>query len=140
MDTALQKRAHAAPDDEGRRIAVSFWDGYKDEGGGKYLSAAEKAALIENAVVLEITGVRFDEKNQFKGNAAPRFVVTFMVPNPLTGENEERLAGFATIPDGSSRDRLLEALIDYLEDPDETDPILVVLELVGNFVLIRKAD
>ena len=118
---------------------MSFWDGYKDEGGGKYLSASEKAALVDNGVALQIVSVRLDEKNQFKGNAAPRYVVTFLVPNPLTGENEERLAGFALSPEGSSRDRLLAALVDYLA-AGETDPIMVKLELIGNFVSITKAD
>ena len=119
---------------------MSFWDGYKDEGGGKYLSAAEKQALIDNAVALQIVNVRHDDKNQFKGNAAPRFVVTFLVPNPLTGENEERLAGFAISDNGSSRDRLLGALVDYLgSDEAEADPVMVKLELIGNFVSITKA-
>ena len=109
------------------------------EGGGKYLSAAEKNALIENAVALQIVGVRFDEKNQFQGNAAPRYVVTFLVPNPLTGENEERLAGVALNPEGSSRDRLLGALVDYLAE-DDAEPVFVVLEKIGQFVSITKAD
>lgn len=120
---------------------ASFWDGYKDEGGGMYLSAAEKAALIENEVAIQIVGVREDEANQFKGQPSPRFVVTALVPNPLTGENEERLAGFAISPEGSSRDRLLEALAEYLEtDEGQADEINVVLEQIGNFVAIKKAD
>lgn len=121
---------------------MSFWDTDAAKAatqGGKYLSAAEKNALIENAVALQIVGVRFDDKNQYEGRSAPRFVVTFMVPNPLTGENEERLAGFALSPDGSSRDRLLEALVDYLQDED-ADPVFVVLEKIGQFVAISKAD
>lgn len=118
---------------------MSFWDGYKDEGGGMYLSAAEKAAFIENEVALQITNVRFDEKNQFQGQSSPRFVVHFLAPNPLTGESEERLAGFAISPEGSSRDRLLEALTDYLGD-DDADEVNVVLEKIGNFVAIKKAD
>lgn len=122
---------------------MSFWDTdaaqAATQGGGKYLSAAEKAALIDNAVALQITGVRLDEKNQFQGSAAPRYVVTFMVPNPLTGENEERLAGFALNPDGSSRDRLLGALVDYLA-ADDAEPVFVVLEKIGQFVSITKAD
>lgn len=124
---------------------MSFWDTDEakaaTQGGGKYLTAAEKVALIDNAVTLQITGVRLDEKNQFQGNAAPRYVVTFMVPNPLTGENEERLSGFALSPDGSSRDRLLEALMGYLASGEaDDDPIFVVLEKIGNFVSIKKAD
>ncbi len=122
---------------------MSFWetDAAKaaTEGGGKYLSAPEKAALIDNEVVLQIVGVRFDEKNEFKGKASPRYVVTFAVPNALTGETEERLYGFGINPDGSSRDRLLGALVDYLQSED-ADEVFVQLELIGQFVNIVKAD
>jgi hypothetical protein len=121
---------------------MSFWESEAAQAaqqGGKYLTAPEKAALIENGTALQITGVRLDEKNQFQGNAAPRYVVTFQVPNALTGENEERLAGFALNPDGSSRDRLLAALVDYLASED-AEPVFVVLEKIGQFVSITKAD
>jgi hypothetical protein len=114
--------------------SAGFWETYKDEGGGKYLTAAEKAALIDKAVVLEITGVRYDEKNQFQGNPAPRYVVTFVV------DGVERFAGFAISEDGeSSRDRLLGALVDYL-DTAGAEKVLVVLEKIGQFVAIVKAD
>lgn len=121
---------------------MSFWDTDAAKAatqGGKYLTASEKAALIDNGVTLQIVGVRKDETNQFQGNPSPRFVVTFNVPNPLTGENEERLAGFALSPDGSSRDRLLEALTGYLSE-DGVDPVFVKLEKIGNFISITKAD
>ena len=116
---------------------MSFWDSYKDEGGGKYLSAAETAALTDNGVALQIVKVADDEGNQYQGKSAPRFVVTFLVPNPLTGELEERMKGFAKNPAGSSRDRLLTALIDYLPTADED--VLVTLEKIGQFVAIVKA-
>lgn len=122
-----------------KKPAAGFWDTYKDEGGGKYLTAPEKNDLIDNAVVLQITGVRYDEKNQFQGNAAPRFVVTFLVPDEVTNEPTERLAGFAISEEGSSRDRLLEALVDYLETPG-AEPVFVTLEKIGQFVAIVKAD
>ena len=123
-----------------KKKAQGFWDSYKDEGGGKYLTAPEKAALIDGEVVLEITNVRFDEKNQFQGNPAPRYVVTFLVPNATTGEPEERFAGFAiNEEDPSSRDRLLEALIDYLGTAG-AEPVLVVMERRGQFVALTKAD
>ena len=117
-----------------KKKAPGFWDTYKDEGGGKYLTAAEKSALIDDATVLEITAVRYDEKNQFQGNPAPRYVVTFMV------DGTERFAGFAISEDGdSSRDRLLGALVEYL-DSDDADKVEVVMERVGNFVALVKAD
>ena len=112
----------------------TFWDTYKDEGSGKYLTAPEKAALIDKGTVLEITAVRYDEKNQFQGNPAPRFVVTFLV------DGVERFAGFAISEDGdSSRDRLLGALVDYLDSAD-AEKVEVVMERVGQFVALVKAD
>ena len=117
-----------------KKKAAGFWDTYKDEGGGKYLTAAEKSALIEDETVLQIVGVRYDEKNQFQGNPAPRYVVTFLV------DGTERFAGFAISEDGdSSRDRLLAALVDYLDSGD-AETVEVVMERIGNFVALRKAD
>lgn len=118
-----------------------FWDTYKDEGGGKYLTAPEKNALIDDAVVLEIASVRYDEKNQFQGNPAPRYVVTFLVPEGLkTVKGGERFAGFAISDDGnSSRDNLLEALTEYLGTAG-AEPVLVTMEKFGQFVGLVKAD
>lgn len=111
-----------------------FWDTYKDEGGGKYLTAAEKNALIDAGTVLQITGVRYDEKNQFQGNPAPRYVVTFLI------DGVERLAGFAISEDGdSSRDRLLAAILDYLDSGNADEKIEVVMEKIGQFVALVKA-
>lgn len=116
-----------------RKKSQGFWDTYKDEGGGKYLTAAEKNTLIDNGTVLTITGIRYDEKNQFQGNPAPRYVVTFDV------DGTERFAGFAISEDGdSSRDRLLAALVDYLDDP-KAEKVEVVMEKIGNFVALVKA-
>lgn len=116
-----------------KKKAAGFWDTYKDEGGGKYLTAAEKSALIDAGTVLEITAVRYDEKNQFQGNPAPRYVVTFNV------DGTERFAGFAISEDGdSSRDRLLGALAEYLDSGD-AEKVEVVMERFGNFVALVKA-
>ncbi len=116
-----------------KKNAPGFWDNYKDEGGGKYLTAAEKSTLIDDATVLEVVAVRYDEKNQFQGNPAPRYVVTFNV------DGTERFAGFAISEDGdSSRDRLLGALVDYLDSGD-AEKVEVVMTRVGNFVALVKA-
>lgn len=113
--------------------AAGFWDTYKDEGGGKYLTAPEKAKLISDGTALEIVAVRYDEKNQFQGNPAPRYVVTFVV------DGVERFAGFAISDDGdSSRDRLLGALVDYLDTPG-AEKVEVVMEQIGQFVSLVKA-
>ena len=120
---------------------AGFWDTYVDEGGGKYLTAPEKAALIDDEVVLEIVGVKYDEKNQFQGNPAPRYVVTFAVPEGLKKVNGgERFAGFAISDDGaSSRDNLLGALTDYIGTTG-AEPVNVVMERMGQFVALVKAE
>jgi hypothetical protein len=113
---------------------AGFWDTYKDEGGGKYLTASEKGDLIDNGTALEIVGVRYDEKNQFQGNPAPRYVVTFVV------DGVERFAGFAISDDGdSSRDNLLGALVDYIGSTG-AEKVFVTMELKGQFVALVKAD
>ena len=117
-----------------KKKAGGFWDTYKDEGGGKYLTADEKGDLIDNATPLEIVAVRYDEKNQYQGNPAPRFVVTFIV------DGTERFAGFALSEDGnSSRDNLLSALTEYIGSPG-AEKVEVVMEKKGNFVALVKAD
>jgi hypothetical protein len=117
-----------------KKKTEGFWDTYKDEGGGKYLTAAEKNALIDAGTVLQITGVRYDEKNQFQGNPAPRYVVTFLI------DGVERFAGFAISEDGdSSRDRLLAAILDYLDSGNADEKIEVVMEKIGQFVALVKA-
>jgi hypothetical protein len=124
----------------------SFWDTPEAKaatsGGGKYLSASEKDALIDGAVVLEIVGVKFDEKNQFQGNPAPRYVVTFDVPEGLKNvTGGERFSGFAISKEDqpSSRDNLLEALTDYIGTAGAT-PVLVRMEMIGQFVALVKAE
>ena len=117
---------------------MGFWDDYVDEGGGGYVSAEEKAVLIENGVAFQILSVREDDENQFQGKTSPRFVTTVNIPNPLTGEDEERILPFGKVAGGSSRDRMLGALQEYLDTDGEED-VFVVLEKIGNFIAIRKA-
>ena len=117
-----------------RKKTEGFWDTYKDEGGGKYLTAAEKGDLIDSGTPLQIVAVRYDEKNQFQGNPAPRYVVTFLV------DGTERFAGFAISEEGnSSRDNLLEALVDYISSPG-AEPVFVVMKHIGQFVALVKAE
>lgn len=112
---------------------MSFWDEFKDVGGGQYVSAEEKAALIENGVAFQILAIADDPGNKY----GPRYILKVSLPNPLTGENEERNIGFqqGTV---QSRDRMLAAMQDYLASADAED-VFVVLEKVGQAILIRNA-
>lgn len=118
-----------------RKKKGGFWDTYQDEGGGKYLTAPEKKKLIEDGTALDIVAIRYDEKNQYNGNPAPRFVVTFLV------DGVERFAGFALSEDGdSSRDRFLAAASEALESGEYEKIEGVAMEMQGTFVKLVKAD
>lgn len=112
---------------------MSFWDEYTEVAGGAFVSAEEKATLASNGVVFEITGVS-EEKG---GKYGDRFLTKIMLPNPLTGEDEERILGFGkgTV---TTRDAMLEALTGYLGSNNPV-PVMVKLEKAGQAYLIRKA-
>jgi len=113
---------------------VSFFDEYKDIGGGEYVSSDEKNVLIENGIPLKITDVAYQEESKF----GERYVCRVLLPDPETGDEEERLMSFSagTV---ESRDRMLKAMAEYLDDAD-AEPPLVKLEKVGRAVIIVKAE
>jgi len=120
-----------------KKAAATFdWGAYK--GGGLYLSADEKAALIEGEVEFQISGVRDEPDNSFNGKPAPRFVTEVVLPNPLTGEDEDRLIGFPVGSGVDSRDNQLEGMLDYFKSGGA--PLDVVLYKGGNAILIRPAN
>ncbi len=114
---------------------VFDWGAYK--GGGAYLSADEKAALVEGEVEFQITGVREDFDNAYNGKPSPRYIVEVTLPNPLSGEDEERLIGFPTGSGVDSRDNQLEGMFDYFSNGG--DALDVNLYKGGNAYLIRPA-
>lgn len=111
---------------------MSFWDEYK-EIGGNFIKADEKQVLIENGIPLKVTAVIEDQANQY----GPRFVAQVVVPNPETGEDEERAVSFP-IGTVESRDRMLLQLVDYLARPD-AEEVVVKLEKAGRSILLRQA-
>lgn len=110
---------------------MGFWDEY-DEPTGSWVKAEEKAVIIENGIPFQITSV---SEGDYQGE--PRYVVGAMVPNPESGEPEERLFGF---PRGTveSRDRMLSQMAGYLAREDAA-PVEVKLEKKGRSILIRQA-
>lgn len=115
---------------------MSFWDSHSaGSGGGGYLTPDEKADLVDSEQVFEITAVRFEEENKF----GPRFVVTLTLPDPATGENETRMVGFPVGSGVTSRDDLLQAMIDDHFGAGEKDGIPAILAKGGNSFLILPA-
>jgi len=111
---------------------LSFWDEYK-EIGGNYLKAAEKDVLMENGIPFTVTSVTLDNHPQY----GERYVASVNVPNPETGEEEERAISF---PFGTveSRDRMLAQMAEYL-GRDDAEEVKVKLEKAGRSILVRQA-
>lgn len=111
---------------------MSFWDEYK-EVGGNYIKADEKQVLIDNGIPLTVTAVVEDQHDSY----GPRFVASVTVPDPATGEDEERAVSFP-IGTVESRDKMLRQMADYLGRED-AEAITVKLEKAGRSILIRQA-
>jgi hypothetical protein len=107
----------------------------KYDSGGAYLGAAEKKAVAEAGIPFVITAVREEQENRFD---QPRYVLTVTLPNPETGDEEERLISFPIGSGVDSRDRMLAALKDYIEGPD-AEEVKAKLEKVGRSYIIRQA-
>ena len=113
---------------------MSFFDEYKDIGGGEYVSSDEKNVLIDNGIPFQMTDVVYQEESKF----GERFVTRVILPDPETGETEERLMSFGagTV---ESRDRLLRAMAEWLDEADN-EPPYVKLNKVGRAVIIEKGE
>lgn len=113
---------------------MSFFDNFKDIGGGDYISSAEKIAMTETGIPFQIVDVVYQEESRF----GERFVVRIVVPDPETGDTEERLMSFGA-GQVDSRDRLLRALMEWLAEADN-EPPTVKLTKSGQSYLIERAD
>lgn len=110
---------------------MGFWDEYT-EPTGSWVKAAEKQVIIDEGIPFQITAVT---KGDYQGE--PRYVVSALIPNPESGEEEERLLGFP-IGTVESRDRRLGQMDEYLAR-DDAEQVTVKLEKVGRSILVRQA-
>jgi hypothetical protein len=115
---------------------LSFWDTHDaGSGGGGYLSPEEKEELVVNETPFDVTAVRYEPENKF----GPRFVVTLVLPDPTTGDPETRMVGFHAESGVTSRNDLLQAMIDDHFGPGETAPIPCILTMGGQAFLLKPA-
>ena len=114
---------------------MSFWSTHEVKTGGGYLTPDEKAALIESGQPFDITGIKFEPDGKY----GARFVATLAVPNPATGENETRMIGFPKGSGVTSRDDILQAMLDDHFGAGETEPIPAILAKGGNAILLLPA-
>lgn len=109
---------------------------YEDEGGSGFLSKAEKEVLIEEGTAFPVTAVGEPYENEFKGVVKLRRNVTIDI------EGEPKKLGFAlgdSSGEETSRDRELAALATYFAEDEDPEPVLYILERVGQFVRLVQA-
>ena len=107
---------------------MGFFENYDDGRGARFFSKEEKDGLIESGETLLI-----DSISKGAGKFGPRYVVRV-----VTSEGEERALSFS-VGAVESRDRLLDAMIDYLGD-EGAEPPKIRLAKVGNCVLVQSAE
>lgn len=109
---------------------MGFFDEF-EEGSGAWIKADEKNELMDNGAVLTIKSVSREDTERF----GERYRLEVIVDGAPA---DVRLLGFGA---GSveSRDRMLDAMAKYLEDPAAELPI-VVLEKDGRSQLLRAAE
>jgi hypothetical protein len=109
------------------------FDFSKYDNGGNYLDAAEKVAIAESGIPFVIKAVRDGEYD-----GQPRYNLDVIVPNPETGDDEERVMAFPVGSGVESRDSMLKALQAYLQSED-AEEVKAKLEKVGRSYIIREA-
>jgi hypothetical protein len=114
---------------------AGFWDEHEVKGGSAYLDADEKKELISSQAEFSIVGVEYDEENQYEGKPSPGYVVTILLPDPITGDEEERKLRFAEGLKG--RDEILGIMLDVLE-AGEVESIPAQLYKKGRALVINK--
>ena len=90
------------------------FDFEKYESGGNYISGAEKKVLAENGIPFVVTGIK--EREKFDQE---HYELAVLVPNPESGEEEERTLSFPKGSGADSRDSMLAAMKTHIEETGE---------------------
>lgn len=112
---------------------MGFWDEYKENDGGKYLTGADKTALIASRTPLQVTSIRREEspfkQKDAQGNATVS-VDRFVLDVELNGEARRLSYDAGSV---ESRDRLFSDMIRYVEEQgDDAELPKIVIERKGN--------
>lgn len=118
---------------------MGFYDTY-EEGTGAWLTAEEKKIIAENGVAFTISAIARVTTN-WQGKEGEQYALQITLPDPATGDDEERQMGF-TIGTVESRDRMCSAMKQWLENPlnDDEERPRTKLEMIGRSWILRAAD
>lgn len=108
---------------------TGFFDEFKDVGGGEYVDADEKAVLVDHGIPVTITQVVYQEESKF----GERYVLKVQYEDDEGPQDKLMSFGKGTV---ESRDRMLHAMEQWLDDP-MNDPPVVVIEKVGRPFILR---
>ena len=91
------------------------FDGDKYRGStGRFITKEEKNLLVQEGIPFQVVGIRqvfkFDKEN---------YELTILMPDPTTGEEEERVLTFPIGSGAESRDAQLAGLAAHFEENDE---------------------
>lgn len=118
---------------------MGFFDEFKDTSGGAYVGKDDKQVLMEQGISFPIIALKVEDSPTY----GERYIATVVIPGGVfDGEGDdverERLISF---PKGTveSRDRMLTAMLAWLDDPTNEPPV-VKLEKVGRSILVRSAN
>lgn len=107
-------------------MGKKFSEVYQDTGGLPFVSEDEKEALIE-------TGAEFPALRVYRGEGqwGPKYNLVTVLPD----EDEEKVMAFSA---GSvdSRDRLLDRLIDFLEEEEDAEPTVFKLTRIKRSLIL----
>lgn len=107
---------------------MGFFDEFDDTSGASFIKKEEKAVLLANATPLPVVSVKYQATSKY----GPRYLLAVEL------EGEERTLSF-NAESVESRDRMLDALKDYMSRED-AEPVTVYIEQVGQSILVRNAD
>jgi hypothetical protein len=110
-------------------MTTNFFDSYQDEGGLSYVSSEEKAILINNKVPFKVLRVWHSE-----GQFGPKYTLV------VDFEGEERALSFGS-GKVESRDRMLDAMMEYLDqEGDPVPPVVYIAKIKQSQVLKNASD
>lgn len=110
----------------------SFFDTYSDTSGSVWVKAEEKKAMMEAGQTFPVLAVELEDHPEF----GEGYVASVTLPD-AEGVEQPRKIRF---PKGGveSRDRMLDAMIKWLDDPSAAVPV-VKLTKVGRSIIIVAA-
>lgn len=119
------------------KAKMGFFDQYTDTaGGGSFMKEQDKAFLINNGIKFEIYALQFEKSEEYDD----RWVAFVRVPNPETGEMEERKIGYPVGTNVPTRDNMLAAMKQYFDTEEDPQPVEVKMSKPGRAILIHNAN